>query len=101
MIVTLCGSTKFKDEFLEWQKKFSLQGHIVLTTAGFSHADKWTPTPKEKVTIDTLHLRKIAMSDAIFVINKDGYIGASTSREIEFAKRMKVMIRYMEGGKKI
>ena len=101
MIVTLCGSTKFKDEFLEWQKRFSLKGFIVLTTAGFSHADGWEPTPEQKKAIDALHFRKIAMSDMIFVINKKGYIGESTQNEIAFAKRMKVMIRYMEGGMKI
>jgi len=36
------------------------------------------------------------MSDAIFVIDVDGYIGESTKSEIEFAKRHKKRIYYLK-----
>lgn len=36
------------------------------------------------------------MSDEIFVINVDGYIGDSTKREIEYAKRQGKMVNYWE-----
>jgi hypothetical protein len=35
--------------------------------------------------LDMLHLRKIDISDEIFVVNVNGYIGESTKREIEYA----------------
>ena len=46
--------------------------------------------------LDDIHKRKIDMSDEIFVINKDGYIGSSTASEIEYAKTKGMPIRYME-----
>lgn len=96
MIITLCGSTKFKDEYLEVQKQLTLQGHIVLSVGLFAHADDIELTREEKVRLDNLHKEKINMSDAIFVINKDGYIGESTYSEIDWAERMKKQIYFLE-----
>lgn len=96
MIITLCGSTKFKNEFLEVQKQLTLQGHIVLSVGLFAHSDNIELTREEKVRLDNLHKEKINMSDAIFVINKDGYIGESTYSEIDWAERMKKQIYFLE-----
>lgn len=46
--------------------------------------------------LDDMHKRKIDMADAIYVINKDGYIGASTRSEIQYALRLGKQIIYME-----
>jgi len=43
-----------------------------------------------------MHKRKIDMSDEIFVINKDGYIGSSTKSEIEYAIAHGKKVNYME-----
>ena len=96
MIVTLCGSTRFKDEFLAAQRDLTLQGHIVLSVGLFAHADGEELTAEEKIRLDNLHKEKINMSDAIFVINKDGYIGESTYSEIDWASRMKKQIFFLE-----
>lgn len=37
-IITLCGSTKFKDEFLQQQKRLTLEGNIILTVGLFGHS---------------------------------------------------------------
>lgn len=95
MIITLCGSTRFKDEFLQAQKDLTLAGHIVLSVGLFAHADGIELTPEEKIRLDNLHKEKINMSDAIFVINKDGYIGESTYGEIDWANRMKKQIFFL------
>ena len=95
MIITLCGSTKFKDEFLEVQKQLTLQGHIVLSVGMFGHADGIELSREEKIRLDNLHKEKINMSDAIFVINKDNYIGESTYGEIDWANRMKKQIAFL------
>ena len=96
MVITLCGSTRFKDEFLAVQKDLTLQGHIVLSVGLFGHADNEELTLEEKCRLDNLHKEKINMSDAIFVINKDGYIGESTYSEIDWAQRMKKEIYFLE-----
>ena len=95
MIITLCGSTRFKDEFLAVQRDLTLQGHIVISVGLFGHADNEELTMEEKIRLDNLHKEKINMSDAIFVINKDGYIGESTYSEIDWATRMKKQVFFL------
>lgn len=96
MIITLCGSTKFKNEFEEIAKKFALEGHTVLSVNLFAHADNIELTPEQKIILDNAHKEKISISDAIFVINKDGYIGESTYSEIDWAQRMKKQVYFLE-----
>lgn len=97
-VITLCGSTKFKDEFLQAQKDLTLQGNIVLSVGCFGHSgdDEVFATPGLKEMLDDMHKRKIDMSDAICVINKDGYIGESTESEILYALAQHKDIIYME-----
>lgn len=98
-IITLCGSTKFKDEFIKAQREFSLKGYIVLSVGLFGHADNEYDeniTDEIKETLDSAHLQKIDMSDEIFVINKDNYIGESTKKEIEHAKSKNIIVNYLE-----
>lgn len=98
-VITLCGSTRFKDEFEEVQRKLTLEGNIVLSVGLFSHAEEngedWANNGIKEM-LDDIHKRKIDMSDEIFVINKDGYIGSSTASEIEYAKLKGMPVRYME-----
>jgi len=96
LIVTLCGSTKFKKEFEEAAKRESLKGRIVLTVSFFTHADNVSITEDQKIALDQLHLRKISISDEILVLNKGGYIGSSTTNEIKFAYSRGVHVRYLE-----
>ena len=60
-----------------------------------SHADGIDFTPETKAMLDDIHKRKIDMSDAIYVINRDGYIGDSTRSEINYAKDHNKRIYYM------
>lgn len=95
-IVTLCGSTKFKDEFMNMQKKLTLAGWIVISVGAFGHSgdeEVWTNSMKEM--LDDMHKRKIDMADQIFVINKNDYIGDSTRSEIEYAKSIGKPVHYM------
>jgi len=107
-VITLCGSTKFKNEFLKVQKELTLKGNIVISVGLFGHAgdnevwenmDEGTLT-KTKEMLDDMHKRKIDMADEIFVINVDGYIGESTKSEIEYAKANGKTISYLENIKK-
>ena len=93
--ITLCGSTKFKEEFEKVNLTLTLAGHIVYSCAAFGHSDSIKFTEKEKDLLDLVHLRKILESDAIFVIDVDKYIGKSTSREIEWTKLLNKPIYYL------
>ena len=96
-VITLCGSTKFKDDFMREQKRLSLDGNIVISVGMFGHSgdnEVWSDGVKEM--LDDMHKRKIDMADEIFVINKDGYIGSSTRSEIEYAIKNNKIVRYME-----
>jgi len=53
-------------------------------------------TYREKELLDKIHLRKIDLSDEIFVLNVGGYIGESTEREINYARRMGKKVRFLE-----
>ena len=96
-VITLCGSTKFQDDFIRVQKELTLKGNIVITVGLFGYSgdgEVWQPGVKEMM--DDMHKRRILMSDEIYVINKNKYIGESTRSEIEFAKRHNKKITYME-----
>ena len=96
-VITLCGSTRFKDAFLEMQKRLTLEGNIVISVGLFGHSgdnEAWVEGTKEM--LDDMHKRKIDMADEIFVINVGGYIGDSTRSEIEYAKKTGKSIHYLE-----
>ena len=86
-VITLCGSTKFKDDFLREQKRLTLEGNIVISLGLFGHAGDEEAFEKEtKEMLVRQHLAKIDLADEIFVINVGNYIGDSTRIEIEYAK---------------
>ena len=96
-VVCLCGSTKFKEQFIEENFHQTMAGNIVLTVGFFSHSDKkYVPTFYEKEKLDELHKRKIDLADEILVLNVGGYIGESTRSEIEYAERTGKDVRYLE-----
>ncbi len=96
-VITLCGSTRFKEQFLEAQKRLTLEGNIVISVGLFGHSgddEVWTEGTKEM--LDDMHKRKIDMADSIYVINVGGHIGESTRSEIEYARKNGKGIRYLE-----
>ena len=89
--------TKFKNEFLEEQKRLTIEGNIVISVGLFGHSgddEVWDYDTKEM--LDAMHKRKIDLADEIFVINVGGYIGESTKSEIEYAKNNYKTINYLE-----
>lgn len=103
-VVCLCGSTRFKEEFIKANEKETLAGKIVLSVGHFSRA---TPdqrrnglfadiTPEQKVALDVLHKRKIDLADEILVVNVDGYVGESTASEIAYALAQGKGVRWLD-----
>lgn len=96
-VVTLCGSSKFRDDFRRVEKELCLKGNVVLSMNLFGHTDSPEAfKPETKSMLDDIHKQKISMSDFIYVINKGGYIGESTRNEIKFAKSLGIEVHYME-----
>jgi hypothetical protein len=93
MKICLCGSTRFKKEYLFWNALLTASGHVVYSVSMWSHGDRVDPSPQLKRKLDAVHMAKIANSDVIFVIDCDlqtrpriVYTGDSTKREIEYAE---------------
>ena len=96
-VITLCGSTRFKDAFMETQKRLTLEGNIVISVGLFGPSgddEVWNKGTKEM--LDDMHKRKIDLADEIFIINVGGYVGSSTKSEIEYAKMMGKPVKYLE-----
>lgn len=96
MVITICGSTKFKDKMFELARDLTLNGDVVLMPQIFEHADNEELTIEQKLVLDNIHYQKILMSDAILVVNIDQYIGESTWAEIDWANRLNKKIYFLE-----
>ena len=94
-VITLCGSTRFKEDFERVNRELTLAGNIVISVGCFGHSGD-VFSDEQKIMLDDIHKRKIDMADAIYVINKDGYIGSSTRSEINYAIRTEKQVIYME-----
>lgn len=101
-ITCLCGSSRFVDimAVVGWllerdENKIILSLHLL---------PQWYPNVPEHhlaeaegvaEQLDELHLRKIDIADEIFVIDWQGYIGDSTSREIQYTIAHNKPVRYL------
>lgn len=68
IIVCLCGSTRFRQAYIDANRQETLAGKIVLSVGGFSHSGD-TFTEEQKATLDQLHLDKIEMADEVLFLN--------------------------------
>ena len=91
-IVTICGSMKFKDKMMEISKELEIKNKYVVIQCIYSN-DKFSEDEQEVLAM--LHYNKIELSDAIYVVNVNGYIGISTKNEIEYAKKLCKEVLYL------
>lgn len=97
-IVTLCGSTRFKERFEEVAANLTLEGYIVLmpnvwVRSSPAYADLHDTDAKDR--LDALHREKIRLASKVVIVAPDGYIGDSTKREIHFAEHLGKPIAYV------
>ena len=92
-IVTLCGSLRFKKEMMEVAEKLALLGDCVLTPV-YPTSENSVRTKEQLIKLREAHFKKIELSDAIFVVNVNNYIGENTKLEIEYAKKLGKEILY-------
>lgn len=96
-IITLCGSTKFKEAYQFMNAFLTMKGHLVFSVAMWSHADKdgWEPSPHQKLHLDRVHFSKILVSSEIIVLDVNNYIGTSTMAEIQWARLHGITVKYL------
>lgn len=101
-VVCLCGSTRFCKEFQQANLSETLKGNIVLTIGCDMKSDNdlFSELNELKTKLDELHFRKIDLADEVLILNVDGYIGESTSRELAYAKGLGKNVRFLENPKR-
>jgi len=110
-IVTLCGSSRFCGHMAVMAWEFEKQGWIALglhlLPDDYCRQKGYIPDEAGRIhhigeqegvekNMDTLHFKKIEISDYIYVMNINGYIGQSTAREIAYAESLGKQIGYYE-----
>ena len=94
-VVAVSGSMKFRDRIAEISERLQLEnGYVVL--GAVAHVLDRELTAQEKEILGEMHLARIDLADAVFVANVDGYIGESTAREIEYARKRGKEILWLE-----
>lgn len=93
-VITVCGSLKFKDEIMKVAGQMELAENVILIPIFPINDDKNAFTEEELTMLGKMHKEKIKLSDAILVVNVNGYVGNSTKSEIEFAKSLNKEIIY-------
>ena len=96
IVVTLCGSIRFKQAFLDANFNETMAGNIVLSVGGLERDEHFILTEEQQRMLSELHKRKIDISDEIFVLNVGGYIGKSTQSEIKYAQQQGKNVRFLE-----
>ena len=94
-IVTICGSFKFKEEMLRLSAELEIKNNYVILQPVYGCNDA-TYTAEEMEIMGNLHMKRIEISDAIYVVNVGGYIGSSTKKEIEYAISLNKEVYFLE-----
>ena len=93
-IITLCGSMRFKNEMINIAAELELNGDVVIQCIYFPQNKKLSDFELEMLS--KLHYKKIEISDAVYVVNVNGYIGEATKNEIEYARSLNKEILSLE-----
>lgn len=91
-IITLCCSTRYIGNILEYYNMLTTQGYIVL--ADLTPHDRQAEF--DKAMVDKVHLAKIDMADEVHFLVRDKHMGESVSKEFEYAKQHEKYCRIIE-----
>lgn len=94
-VITICGSMRYSKEMMKIAEELELKdGYAVIQCVYNVDGQKYEGI--DASILDKIHRKKIDISDAIYVVNIDGYIGNSTRNEIEYAKNNGKKVIYHE-----
>ena len=89
MKLCLIGSSRFKEQYDELNKRLTLAGHVVYSIAQVSTSAGAELPEEQKTILDLVHLRKIQESEGVVLVtDATGYYGFSTKREIMWARML-------------
>ncbi len=94
-IIVVCGSVRFRDEMLKFREEQHANGNWVLLPENME-IDVQEIDMRVKEKMDSLHMVKIDHADSVFIWNRNGYIGESTKRELEYSLLRDKPVRYLE-----
>ena len=95
-VVTICGSMRYAKEMMQISEELELKKGYVVIQCIYNVDGKKYEGDNNFAILDRLHKKKIDISDAIYVVNIDGYIGENTKNEIEYAKQNNKEVIYHE-----
>lgn len=82
----ICGSMRFGKDMKKIAYELETgKGYNILQCVYCE--ESVVPTEEELLRLADAHYRKIDLSDGIYVVNINGYIGESVKREIEYAEK--------------
>ena len=90
-IVTICGSMRYFEEMIVLAQELTANGYIVLMPFVAKYANG-QPSTAQKEMLDDMHLAKMSLSNAIFVVG--AHRGESTKREILWAEDRSIPVHY-------
>lgn len=94
-VVTICGSMRYSKEMIKISEELEIkQGYAVIQCVYSVEGLKCEGVDASMLA--KIHRRKIDISDGIYVVNIDGYIGKSTRNEIEYAIKNGKDVMYHE-----
>ena len=91
-VVTLCGSMRFANEMMRIALDLELNHECAVLQCSYN-IDNIEINPMK---LAKSHMRKIDMSDAIYVVNINDYIGESVRSEIKYATEAGKEVMYHE-----
>lgn len=94
-IITICGSMKFQEQMIAIAEKLELEEQYIVIQCVYFDKNR-VLTSEEINVLNELHYRKIDISDAIYIVNVNGYIGESTRKEIEYARSLNKEVMFFE-----
>ena len=94
-VITICGSMRYSKEMMKIAEELELkEGYPGVQCVYNIDGQRYEGV--DASILDKIHRKKIDISDAIYVVNIDGYIGNSTRNEIEYAKNNGKEVIYHE-----
>ncbi len=90
--ITICGSLRFRKQMEITALQLAVSGHCVLLP--LFPVEGVSITGEQIQMLGEAHKERIRRSDAIFVMDVNGYIGDATKGEIALAKDLGIEVIY-------
>ncbi len=94
-VITICGSMKFQEDMIKVALDLELERNWCVLQCVYK-VDARSLTEEDINKMSDTHFKRIDISDGIFVVNKGGYIGNQTKKEIAYALEQGKEVYYLE-----